>query len=72
MSIEGQTIGERIRAIRTLHGVTQCGILKIIGRPKQSSQSWIARIESGEAHISARELKMIAVHFKVSVDDLIP
>lgn len=69
--IEGSTIGERIRNLRESRGATQFDLLKIVDR-KRTSQSWIARVESGEKNIWACDLKKIAVHFGVSVDELIP
>ena len=71
MNIEGQTIGERIRSVRNLHGVSMHDLLKVVGRPK-TDQSWLSRIESGEREISVKDLKAIAVHFKVSIDELVP
>ena len=71
MNIEGQTVGERIRSVRNLYGVSMHDLLKAIGRPK-TDQSWLSRIESGEREISVKDLKAIAVHFKVSIDKLVP
>lgn len=70
--IEGNTIGERIRNLRQSRNVSQHDIcIKVLGRLR-SSQSWFARIEMGEGRISAEDLKRIATHLLVSVDDLIP
>lgn len=71
IDIEGRTVGERIQNIRNQHCMSQHDLLKTLGRPK-SDQSWLSRIESGEREILAKDLKTIAVYFKVLIDDLIP
>ena len=69
--IEGRTIGERIRNARNRCGISMHVLLKLLDRPK-TDQSWLSRIESGEREIRAKDLKAIATHVLVSVDDLIP
>jgi len=70
-SIEGKTIGARLKCLRVRRGTTQHEILKLLDRPK-SSQSWYSRVEEDEKKMSAADLKTLARFYGVSLDELLP
>lgn len=61
------TCGNRIRLLRTLHGLT----LKQLGQDLHSSGSAIGRYERGERQPSHQLILSIARYFKVPVDYLV-
>ena len=57
----------RLKELRTEKGVTQIEVAKILNMSKMAVSHW----ENGDSEPSIEQLKILAIYFDVTVDDLI-
>lgn len=62
-----KNIGEKIKTFRIERGLTQEMLSKILRIPRTG----LAQIEAGKQEVYARQLKYLALAFRVSVDNFI-
>jgi transcriptional regulator with XRE-family HTH domain len=64
-----KTIGERIKALRLKHRMSQVELSRNIGK---KSAAYLAFIEQGQRNISSADLARLAVHLKVKLSYFYP
>lgn len=71
LPLAGKTVGERIALLRERFDFSPYQLLRVMDRPA-CHDGWLSKVEIGTRRPTVFDLKKIARHFRISMDELVP